>query len=50
MSAIVTCGFAGDSGKTPLVKQKLSVQSLGQEDPLERKITTFSSALVWEIP
>ena len=50
MSAIVTCGFAGDSGKTSLVKQKLSVQSLGQEDPLERKITTFSSALVWEIP
>ena len=26
------------------------VQSLGWEDPLEKKMTTCSSVLVWEIP
>ena len=26
------------------------VQSLGQEDPLEKEMTTHSSILVWEIP
>ena len=26
------------------------VQSLGQEDPLEKEITTHSSTLVWKIP
>ena len=31
-------------------KQKTWVQSLGQEDPLEKKITTYSSILAWEIP
>ena len=26
------------------------VQSLGQEDPLEKEMTTHSSILVWKIP
>ena len=26
------------------------VQSLGQEDPLEKEMVTHSSILVWEIP
>ena len=26
------------------------VQSLGQEDPLEKEMVTHSSTLVWEIP
>ena len=26
------------------------VRSLGQEDPLEKKMTTHSSALAWKIP
>ena len=26
------------------------VQSLGQEDPLEKEMTTHSSILIWEIP
>ena len=26
------------------------VRSLGQEDPLEKEMTTHSSTLVWEIP
>ena len=30
--------------------QETWVQSLGQEDPLEKEITTHSSILAWEIP
>ena len=31
-------------------KQETWVQSLGQEDPLEKEMTTYSSILAWEIP
>ena len=30
--------------------QKLQVQSLGQEDPLEKRMVTYSSILAWRIP
>ena len=30
--------------------QEMQVQSLGQEDPLEKEIATPSSILAWEIP
>ena len=30
--------------------QETWVQSLGQEDPLEREMATRSSVLAWEIP
>ena len=30
--------------------QEMRVQSLGQEDPLEKEIATHSSILAWEIP
>ena len=30
--------------------QKMWVQSLGQEDPLEEEVATHSSILAWEIP
>ena len=30
--------------------QKTRVQSLGQEDPLEKKMATHSSTLAWKIP
>ena len=30
--------------------QEMRVQSLGQEDPLEKGMATHSSILVWEIP
>ena len=30
--------------------QETQVQSLGQEDPLEKELTTHSSILAWEIP
>ena len=30
--------------------QETQVQSLGQEDPLEKEMTTHSSTLAWRIP
>ena len=30
--------------------QEMWVQSLGQEDPLEKEMETLSSILAWEIP
>ena len=30
--------------------QKIWVQSLGQEDPLEKEMATHSSILAWRIP
>ena len=30
--------------------QKTQVQSLGQEDPLEKEMATHSSILAWRIP
>ena len=31
-------------------KQETGVRHLGQEDPPEKEIATYSSILVWEIP
>ena len=30
--------------------QEVQVQSLGQEDPLEKEMATYSSVLAWKIP
>ena len=30
--------------------QEMWVQSLGQEDPLEKEMATHSNSLAWEIP
>ena len=36
--------------KNPPVMWETSVRSLGQEDPLEKGMTTHSSILPWKIP
>ena len=36
--------------KSPPAKQKMQVQSLDQEDPLEKAMATHSSSLAWRIP
>ena len=36
--------------KNPPAMQETQVQSLGQEDPLEKGITTHSRILAWRIP
>ena len=36
--------------KNPSAMQETCVQSLGQEDPLEKGVATHSSILAWRIP
>ena len=36
--------------KNPPAKQEMQVQSLGQEDSLEKEMATHSSIFDWEIP
>ena len=36
--------------KNPLATQEMWVQSLGQEDILEKEMETHSSVLAWRIP
>ena len=44
-------GFYGGSVvKYPPAKQETQVQSLGQEEPVEKRMATHSSILAWEIP
>ena len=48
---ILLMGFSGGSEvKNPSVKQEMRVQSLGQEDPLEKEMATHTSILAWRIP
>ena len=45
-------GFPGDSvvKNPPANAGETWVQSLGQEDPLEKEMANHSSILAWEIP
>jgi len=36
--------------RNPPAMQEMRIQSLGQEDPLEKEMATRSSILAWEIP
>ena len=46
----ITQGFPGGSAvKNLLVVQDMWIQSLGQEDPLEKEMATHSHILPWEI-
>ena len=36
--------------KNPLAKQETWVQTLGQEDSLEKEMATHSSILAWRMP
>ena len=48
---MTSLGFpSGAVVKHHLPMQETRVQSLGQEDPLEKEIATHSSILAWEIP
>ena len=47
----IIMGFPGGSVvKNPPAKQETKIQSLGQEDSLEKAMVTHSSILAWEIP
>ena len=44
-------GFpSGSVVENPLAKQEMQVQSLGQEDTLEKEMATHPHILAWEIP
>ena len=42
--------LGGSVVKNPPAKQETRVQSLGQEDPLEKEMATHSSIFAWIIP
>ena len=49
---LMTClGFPGGSvvKNLPAI-QEMQIQSLGQEDPLQKEMATHSSILAWRIP
>ena len=49
--AKVLWGFPGSSAvKNPPAIQEMWVQSLGQENPLEKEMATHCGILAWEIP
>ena len=51
MFDILVLGFPGGSAvKNPPAMEETQVQSLGQEDPLEKETATHFSILAWEIP
>ena len=51
MYTFMNAGFQGCSVvKNPPHKHETCVRSLGQEDPLEREMSTQSSVFAWEIP
>ena len=46
----IWASLIGSVVKNTPAMQDLQVQSLGQEDPLVKEMTTNSSLLAWEIP
>ena len=46
----MTVSLRGSVSKESACNAEDSVQSLGQEDPLEKGTATHSSILVWRIP
>ena len=48
---VINWGLPSDSVVKNLpTMQEIRVRSLGQEEPLEKEMTTHSSTLAWEIP
>ena len=51
MLQCIIMGFpSGAVVKNPPAKQETQVWSLGQEDPLEKEMASYSSILAWKIP
>ena len=49
--SIIYGGFSfGSVVRNPRAMQEMRIQSLSQEDPLEKEMATHSSILAWEIP
>ena len=50
MFSVVWASLMAQLVKNLPAKQETRVQSLGQEDPLEKEMATHSSILAWSIP
>ena len=50
MQYSITMGFSGGSDDSLPTMWETHVQSLGQEDSLEKEMATCSSILAWKIP
>ena len=46
----LSCSKGVKDPKNPPARQETRVQSLGQEDPLEKGMAAHSSILAWRIP
>ena len=49
-SSIIWASLVAQMGKYLHAMQETWVQSLGQEDPLEKETATYSSILAWRLP
>ena len=47
---IIWASLVAQMVRNPSPMQEMLVQSLGQEDPLEKEMATHSSILAWRIP
>ena len=45
-----TASLVAQTVMNPPAKQGTCIQSLGQEDPLEKEVATYSSIFAWTIP
>ena len=50
MSSKKRASLVAQTAKNLPAMQRTQVQSLGQEDPLEKEMATHSSTLAWRIP
>ena len=50
MQTVSRASLVAKSVKNLPAMQETQVQSLGQEDPLEKRMTTQSSILAWRMP
>ena len=49
-AAVLRASLVAHMINSLLATQETKVQSLGQEDPLEKEMATHSSTLAWKIP
>ena len=47
---LIMASLVAQTVKNPPARQETRVQSLGQEDPLEKGMAAHSSILAWRIP
>ena len=49
-NSVLWASLEAQAGKNPPEMQETQVQTLGQEDPWEKGMATYSSILAWRVP